>query len=1333
LYIFLTCHQCLITIEHIGGTYADGKDTLDGIEWGAFKGEQIPLGNARLASEPAPRIIPLPLEDGELETKSVKAVDTTPSPNTNDLPTPPYVSLTAPVAMLDGNVDFTLNISPYKPNIEYNIAYIFDTSASMDSGELLKAKNAYTDLTNYFINSGLAENINFGVVKFSRYATLYENLTAEQAISTIQGLTSSPAIEGTKYNDALYQGMNFLSQSPIKGATNIAYFVSDGRSQTNFADPNDVSYVYDAQNLRRVSNVQAFGIYDSTDPGGVTSSQINFVDSNNGVLVNNINDLSTELNKSGLAGKVSQVNILVDDVVVDTIQASELTDGPLGLTYEGSVEDLDVSANAKNVITAEVVFNDNTATTAVDYTVTAGQGKLTDSSGNPIDESGNTSGDEDPFERMRNGGDSNDEITIGYADKGASGGAGADYIVGNKRDNTLDGGVGNDTIKGHRGNDTIITGAGTNKVDGGDGIDTAVYGDVVYQGNTSISLRQAADTVSYNNTDTLTDVEYIQFSDVRISAKTLQVTPILQGNEVNLTEAKTGTTTAQFTFNLSTPAPVDVVFNYNTVDGDAVAGQDYLAKTGQVIISAGNTSVTVEVEIIGDNQYNESTETFALNLSSITGATFANNETEYTVAANIQNRPEDLNLVGDAGQNTLTGGQGNDTLDGKENNDYLSGEAGNDSLIGGTGLDTLVGGSGNDIMTGDTGNDTYVVDVTGDTITETSTTATEIDTVQSSVTYSLGANLENLTLTGTGVTNGSGNTLSNTITGNTANNTLIGNTGNDTVIGGLGDDLITGGYGSDFLIGEGGNDTMAGGVANDTYVVDTTGDSVEETSTITTEIDTVQAGITYTLGSNLEKLTLTGTSAINATGNTLNNTLTGNAANNTLVGGAGIDTMAGGTGNDTYVVDNTGDVVSENSTLATEIDTVQSNHSHTLSANVENLTLTGIYGTGGSGNSLNNNLTGNSGNNSLWGGAGIDTMAGGTGNDTYFVDNTRDVVSETSTLATEIDTVQSNHSHALSANVENLILTGTYGTGGSGNSLNNTITGNAANNTLAGGTGSDIMAGGTGNDTYVVDNTGDVVSETSTLGTEIDTVQSGISHTLSANVENLTLTSSYGIGGYGNSLNNNMTGNIANNVLVGNEGNDTLNGSDGDDQLYGKVGSDLLLGGQGNDYFSGLDGLDTIYGDQGNDSINGGNDRDVLFGGTENDTLIGGVSNDTMTGGADSDRFIYDTNAAFTTNALGIDQITDFVNGTDKIVLDKTTFTTLGSVVGGGFSLASEFAVVGSDSAAATADAMIVYSSESDNLFYNQNGVTAGLGSGAQFATLSGISGLNGDDFVLQA
>ena len=115
-----------------------------------------------------------------------------------------------------------------------------------------------------------------------------------------------------------------------------------------------------------------------------------------------------------------------------------------------------------------------------------------------------------PLKKTRNGGDSDDKITLGYADRGANGGAGGDYIVGNKRGNVLDGGAGNDTISGYAGNDTITTGEGRDRVSGGAGIDTIVYSDVVYQGN-NISLRQAANTVSYNNTDSLTDVEFIQF------------------------------------------------------------------------------------------------------------------------------------------------------------------------------------------------------------------------------------------------------------------------------------------------------------------------------------------------------------------------------------------------------------------------------------------------------------------------------------------------------------------------------------------------------------------------------------------------------------------------------------------------------------------------------------------------------------------------------------------------------------------------------------------------------------------------------------------------------
>lgn len=403
---------------------------------------------------------------------------------------------------------------------------------------------------------------------------------------------------------------------------------------------------------------------------------------------------------------------------------------------------------------------------------------------------------------------------------------------------------------------------------------------------------------------------------------------------------------------------------------------------------------------------------------------------DYMLAANVENliligtgnlsgtgNDADNSIVGTIGNNVIDGGLGNDTMTGGQGDDtyYVdssadrvveSAGAGNDEIrsklnvfglaglanverlsfvgtgnftgtgnglaneiTGGDGADTLDGAGGADTMAGAANDDTYIVNNAGDLVVEGD--GEGIDTVRSSVAYSLGDFVENLVLTAGGSLNATGNGLDNALTGGAGNNQLDGGLGAD---------------------------TMAGLAGNDSYVVDSLDDVVVEAAGQGT--DTVLTALAeFGLGAfdNVENLTFTGTGNFTGQGNGLGNVLTGAAGNDvlaggdgadtlvgnggadTLDGGLGSDTMRGGDGNDTYHVDAAGDRAIETSNQG--IDTVLAAANHTLGSNVENLTLVGTATTG-NGNGLANTITGNDLNNTLGGAAGNDALHGGDGNDT---------------------------------------------------------------------------------------------------------------------------------------------------------------------------------------------------------------------------------------------------------------------------------------------------------------------------------------------------------------
>ncbi|WP_054121793.1 LamG-like jellyroll fold domain-containing protein [Novosphingobium sp. AAP93] len=363
-----------------------------------------------------------------------------------------------------------------------------------------------------------------------------------------------------------------------------------------------------------------------------------------------------------------------------------------------------------------------------------------------------------------------------------------------------------------------------------------------------------------------------------------------------------------------------------------------------------------------------------------------------TQGLNVTLAPSARNLTLSGTAMNGAGNAADNKLIGNEQANMLEGGSGNDTLTGNGGNDTLMGGLGADVMSGGLGDDTYYVENLGDVVTETADPRGGLDTVVingSAVTsYTLGAYVEDLTFNVSVSVKATGNSLDNVIRGGSASDTISGGDGNDSLYAASGNDILDGGNGNDLLDGSAGADVMTGGLGNDTYVVDSVNDKIIELAGQGT--DTVVSSISYTLGDTLENLTLRG-SAYSATGNALSNTITGNDGKNLIDGRAGADTMIGRGGDDVYVVDNAGDKVIEDANGGKDV--VKASVSFTLSANVEQLQLTGIAAINGTGNSgadwiggndAANTLNGAAGNDTLRGNGGADVLIGGIGRDFSF-------------------------------------------------------------------------------------------------------------------------------------------------------------------------------------------------------------------------------------------------------------------------------------------------------------------------------------------------------------
>ena len=490
------------------------------------------------------------------------------------------------------------------------------------------------------------------------------------------------------------------------------------------------------------------------------------------------------------------------------------------------------------------------------------------------------------------------------------------------------------------GSANVLTGnSGNNTLNGGGGSDTASYAAAASAVTVSLALSTAQATGGAG-TDTLSNIENLigsAWDDTLTASGTAAsgIGNLLNGAAGNDTlvatvdnvrdtlDGSNGTDTASYTaytanltVNLSSAAPIVVGGSGSTAANSDVlvgienfiggSGNDTLAgSAGANSLSGGNGNDTFNytigggtdtiqggigtdtLNILGTNPADEVLDVIFSGgtlISGFEGGTVSGVE---IITANLLGNSDTLSYAGSSVGVTVTLGNGAAAGSASGftsifNISNLVGTAQADVLNGNSSANILDGGLGNDTLTGGLGNDTYIVDA-GDTIVEAAGAGSGTDLVRtSSASFTLGANLENMTFDNGGAADvafvGTGNAAANVITGGSAGDTLNGNGGVDT------------------LIGLGGNDT---------YIVNNAGVVITEVGGGGT--DAVRTSLTnFSLAtiSNVENLTYDNgaapDAAFTAIGNGLDNVITGGTGADTITGGGGTDILIGGLGNDTF-------------------------------------------------------------------------------------------------------------------------------------------------------------------------------------------------------------------------------------------------------------------------------------------------------------------------------------------------------------------------------------------------------------------------------------------------